>query len=466
MESLKYSSEKLAAYAAQIRFEDLPDDVVDKARQCLRDAIGCLLGAYQFPVAQSVEDFLVYSGGGKARLPGSAATADVGMAAYANATLINVLDFDDIYKKGHPGATVIGAALAMGDFLESSPEELIAAIVAGYEVGCRVGISLLQTQPRKLLHGHGTWQTLGAAATAARLLRLDANRTAHALAIAAVNAPVASVMKTVYGAKPSMAKNNFGVAAQVGVNAAMYARSGGEGPLDVFDGETGFWRMFGADGCDVSAYDVELGVYTEIHEVGFKPYSCCRILQSSIEAALGAAKKSGVTDPANQIAEIVVCGPEILTRSPFCDKHPADMWAAQFSAPHTIAMALLNVPTGPDWFSPKNLTSDARNTIVSTVVVEPNILEDSGKSKTKSHHHASIVTTILRDGSRVDAKVSVAKGEAGNPMDEADLRVKFVHLAAGRLGVERAEQAAKLFDSFASLPSAPKILEAISVQSF
>lgn len=463
MESSRYSSEKLAAYVAQIRFEDLPDGVVDKARQCLRDAIGCLLGAYQFPVAQNIEDFLVYSGGGNARLPGSVATADIGTVAYANATLINVLDFDDIYKKGHPGATVIGAVLAMGDFLKSSPEELIAAIVAGYEVGCRVGISLLQTQPRKLLHGHGTWQTLGAAAASAWLLRLDGEQTAHALAIAAVNAPVASVMKTVYGVKPSMAKNNFGVAAQVGVNAAMYARFGGEGPLDVFDGETGFWRMFGADGCDVSAYDVELGVYTEIREVGFKPYSCCRILQSSIEAALSAAKKGGVTDPASQVAEIVVCGPEILMRPPFCDKHPEDMWAAQFSAPHTIAMALLNVATGPDWFSPENLTSDARNTIVSTVVVEPSTFEESGKSKAKSHHHESTVTMILRDGNRVDAKVSVAIGEAGNPIGETDLRAKFMHLAMGRLGAERAEQAAKLFDRFASLPSAPGILEAISV---
>lgn len=462
MESLRYSSEKLGAYAAQIWFEDLPDSVVDKARQCLRDSIGCLLGAYQFPVAQSVEDFLAYSGSGKTRLPGSAVSAGVDMAAYANATLINVLDFDDIYKKGHPGATVIGAALAMGDFLESSPEELIAAIVAGYEVGCRVGISLLQTQPRKLLHGHGTWQTLGAAATAARLLRLDAEQSAHALAIAAVNAPVASVMKTVYGARPTMAKNNFGVAAQVGVNAAIYARSGGEGPLDVFDGETGFWRMFGADGCDVSAYDVEPGVYTEIQEVGFKPFSCCRILQSSIEAALAAAEMGGVIDPASQISEIVVRGPEILTRPPFCDKHPEDMWAAQFSAPHTIAMALLNVPTGPDWFSPENLTSDARNTIVSKVMVEPNTFEESGKSKAKSHHHESTVTMTLRDGRRADAKVSVAKGEAGNPMSEGDLREKFVHLAAGRLGAERAENAAKLFDSFASLPSVPKILEAVS----
>lgn len=112
-------------------------------------------------------------------------------------------------------------------------------------MSCRVGISLAHVQPRKTLHGHGTWQTFGAAAAAAKLMRLNDRQAAHATAIAAANAPVASVMKTVYGDTPSMAKNDFGMAAQMGVNAARLAAAGYEGPLDVFEGETGFWRMAG-----------------------------------------------------------------------------------------------------------------------------------------------------------------------------------------------------------------------------
>ena len=221
---------------------------------------------------------------------------DCGTAALVYATLINALDYDDIYKKGHPGATVMSAALALAERIDCSGPDLIEAVVVGYEVSGRVGMSLTQSTPRKTLHGHGTWQTMGAVATAAKLLRLDVRQTAHAIAIAAANAPVASVMKTVYGARPSMAKNNFGAAAQVGVNAALLARHGFEGPLDIFEGETGFWRMFGADGCDAGRLTEGLGHLYEIREVGFKPYSCCRILQSSIEAAVEVFRRAEI-DP-------------------------------------------------------------------------------------------------------------------------------------------------------------------------
>ncbi|WP_246226312.1 MmgE/PrpD family protein [Chelativorans xinjiangense] len=450
----QFTSGRLAAYSASIRFEELPRDLVEKARQCLRDSIGCLLSARGLPVAEMLQRTVMPErGSGRAKL------SDAGNVALANATLINALDFDDIYRKGHPGATVIGSALALGEVLDASPEELIAAIIAGYEVGCRVGMSLVQTQPRKLLHGHGTWQTLGAVAASARLLRLDPDRTAHALSIAAASAPVASVMKTVYGAKPSMAKNNFGAAAQAGVNAALLAKCGGEGPLDAFDGETGFWRMFGADACDWAVFDVEPGTFSETREVGFKPFSCCRILQSSIEAALAAAAELGAADPSGEIVEILVRGPEILTRPPFSNPNPSDMWAAQFSAPHAIAMALLGVPPGPDWFSSKNLQNPARHKLAARVVLE---LGSPASGKARPHHHASTVQVTLGSGRRAEAAIDIAKGEASNPMSEAELRAKFVTLAAKRVAPERAEAVASMFDTAAALPPVRVLLNAVA----
>ncbi len=257
-------AEQLAAYVAGERLASIPVDVVTKAKSCVLDFIGCLLGASATPVARIMADFASDIGGGGAGPAAADPKMDCATAAFVYATLINALDFDDIYKKGHPSATVIATALALGHKVACSGADFIEAVVAGYEVSGRVAISLLQSQPRKTVHGHGTWQTIGAAATAAKLLRLDPRQTAHAIAIAAVNAPVASVMKTVYGASPSMAKNNFGEAAQVAINAAFLARRGFEGPLDVFEGETGFWRMFGADGCDVARLTEGLGEHYEI----------------------------------------------------------------------------------------------------------------------------------------------------------------------------------------------------------
>lgn len=195
----------LADYLVNASFENLPSDVVEKAKFCLMDSVGCFFGGHQTPVASGLERLSADTEGRSttARCP------DPVWQAFHYATLANALDLDDIYWKGHPGATVIAAALAVADRSRSKGRDLIAAIVAGYEVGCRIGMSTVNDTPRKTVHGHGTWQIFGAAAASAKLLKLDHQQAAHALAIAAVNAPVASVMKTVYGTTPTMAKNNF-----------------------------------------------------------------------------------------------------------------------------------------------------------------------------------------------------------------------------------------------------------------
>ncbi len=212
-------------YIAGLSLDDLPIDVVGKAKDCLLDSIGCLLGAYALPLAGILDGFVKdVASTGTSPILGSDRRTDLATAAFVHATLINALDFDDIYRKGHPGATVISAALTVAAHIDSSGSELLAAIIAGYEVSGRVGMSLTHLHPRKTIHGHGTWQVFGAVAAVSKLLKLDPMQCAHAIAIAAANAPVASVMKTVYGHQPTMAKNNFGTAAQTGVNAAFLAK--------------------------------------------------------------------------------------------------------------------------------------------------------------------------------------------------------------------------------------------------
>ncbi len=330
-----------------------------------------LFGRARYSVARIMAGFSADVSGSGAQQTAGWPKPDCGTAALVYATLINALDYDDIYKKGHLGATVMSAALALADRIDCSGADLIEAVVVGYEVSGRVGMSLTQSTPRKTLHGHGTWQTMGAAATAAKLLRLNVRQTAHAIAIAAANAPVASVMKTVYGASPSMAKNNFGAAAQVGVNAAFLARRGFEGPLDIFEGETGFWRMFGADGCDSDKLTKGLGDLYEIREVGFKPYSCCRIIQSSIEAAVELFRRAEIDPRGPGCQNILVSAPAIVCEAPFNNPRPNDMWAAQFSAPYTIALALLGVEPGAGWFTQQRLSDPELNALAGKIKLQP-----------------------------------------------------------------------------------------------
>ncbi|WP_117196380.1 MmgE/PrpD family protein [Rhizobium terrae] len=419
------SAQYLANYIVSEGYDRLPAEVVEKAKLCLLDSLGCLIGAYRLPASKIIAAFVNDLGGAdEVHVAGSHLKTSCATAAFANATLINALDFDDIYKKGHLGATVISTALAVGEKVQCSGREMLEAIVVGYEISGRVGISMSHSKPRKLLHGHGTWQTLGATATASKLLKLDADQSAHALAIAAANAPVASVMKTVYGANVSMAKNNFGTAAQVGVNAATLAYHGFTGPLDIFDGDTGFWRMFGADAVDRDILVGGLGEVYEILDVGFKPYSCCRILQSSIEATLAVFEKSGVTPESGDYEKIVISAPPIVCEWPFDNRTPSNIWEAQFSGPYCLAMAMLGREPGPDWFLKENFCDPKVAELISRIELRPN---DTNRS---TFHHASSVELHLLDGELFAATVAVAKGNAANPLSREFVAAKFYSLAA------------------------------------
>ncbi|MBB4187295.1 2-methylcitrate dehydratase PrpD [Sinorhizobium terangae] len=410
-----FITQTLGSYIAEEALARAPSDVVAKAKLCLLDSLGCLFGGHQLPIAGMLGALRADS----QRVPSPA------MAAFARATLINALDFDDIYEKGHPGATVIAAALSVAEYKLCAGTEFLEAVIIGYEVSCRVGISLTHVRPRKAIHGHGTWQIFGAAAAAAKLMGLDAMRAAHAIAIAAANAPVASVMKTVYGDTPSMAKNNFGMAAQMGVNAARLAAVGYEGPLDVFEGETGFWRMAGADECRFDRLTNGLGAAYEILRVGFKPFSCCRLIQSSVQACSDVVRMAGI-DPADaKHARLIVTVPPIVCAPPFSEARPRHMWAAQFSAPHAIAMAVFGVEPGPDWFVDDWLNDEIAGRFQDSIELRPHPNHGLPHGT-----HAASACLQLRNGQSFERHVDIAEGDASNPMRKSALESKFLRLAS------------------------------------
>lgn len=419
-----FITQTLGRYIAEEVLARVPADVVDKAKLCLLDSLGCLLGAHRLPIAGMLEGLWANSQAAASRGGPVSGCADPATAAFARATLINALDFDDIYEKGHPGATVIAAAFSVAEHTSSSGAEILEAVIAGYEVSCRVAISLAHTQPRKTLHGHGTWQIFGAAAAAAKLMRLNARQAAHAIAIAAANAPVASVMKTVYGDRPSMAKNNFGMAAQMGVNAARLAAAGYQGPLDLFEGETGFWRMAGADECRFDRLTSGLGVAYEILRVGFKPFSCCRLIQSSVQACRDVVRMAGIAPADGEHAKLVVTAPPIVCEPPFSEARPQHMWAAQFSAPHAIAMAVFGVEPGPDWFAESWLNDEIAGRFQDNIELRPHSRRDIPHGA-----HAASARLQLQNGQNFERHVDIAEGEAANPMRRSAIENKFLRLA-------------------------------------
>lgn len=446
------ASKRLGQFVTRLNSNDLPETVMVKAKLCLMDAVGCLLGAHQTTMGQTISH---YAQSIRPMAPSKGvrrADLDPATSAACHALLINALDYDDIFWKGHPGATVNGAVLSVAPILKSSGQDMIQAIVAGYEVSGRVAMSFGHTSPRKRVHGHGTWQTFGAAAATAKLLGLDPTQTAHALVIAGINAPVPSVMKTVYGESPSMAKNNFASAAHAGVSAAFMAKAGMEGPLDLFEGDTGFWTMAGAEENNAKRLAGALGTHFEITDVGFKAFSCCRIIQACAQAVKeafgGLEKKTSLSD----IEMIIAAVPEIACAPPFSTPRPETMWAAQFSVPHAIIATLLNIPPGPQWFTPQTLIRAANHPLTDKILLRP---------RRASQYHGADISLMLGENLLGGASVLIATGEAAVPLSTEFLIEKFSRLATPVLSAERTQDAIRAIFGLEQAQSPDALVAAI-----
>ncbi len=211
------------------------------------------------------------------RSVGAGAGAGAGAAVAANAFAANALDLDDGYRplKGHPGAVVVPAALTAAEVTGAAGEELLAAVLVGYEVALRAG-TLLRAE-YATYHGTGAWAPVGAAAAVARLRGLDAATTATALAVAEFHAPITPVMRTVD--HPAMLEDGTGWGALAGYAAVDLALARVTGPPTLFEHRR----------AEAAALPVLGGAYP-VEDVYVKLAATCRWAQPAVAAVLAAGR--------------------------------------------------------------------------------------------------------------------------------------------------------------------------------
>lgn len=417
----EFLSQKIADYVYNLTYNDLPDHVVVKAKFSILDAIGCALGASTLEISSVIRRSLPYfSGTGYSSVIGLGIRTSLLNAVFANATLMNALDFDDTYI-GHPAATIVPAGINVGEVVEASGKDLITSVVLGYEVALRIGSALRPTVERKHVHGHGTWQIFGAVVTASKILGLSPDEIVNAIGIGGANAPVPSVMKTVYSPLgPTMTKNNFGISAMAGVMSALLAKNGFRGPIDLFEGDTGFWRIVGTDRF-ISEEILTLGEEFRILKVAFKPYPCCRLIHSSIDALLNLMNEHNFD--LNEVERIEVHSIKPLTSKPFINRRPHNIYEAQFSLPYTLACAV-NKLSELEWYS-KNALSD-KSLLKFCDKIEINHSPEADKAF--SEDPGVIPTTLViytRSGKKFENEVKIPKGDPRNPLRTDELVSKF-----------------------------------------
>ncbi len=441
----------LASFLVGLEGRHVPDVVRRHCGTLTADSVACALGAFRTAegrrIARAFQRDTPYR---------IFVTADALAGVHIDAMLGNLLDFDDVYEgSGHVGCMIIPPALRLGAMLGATNDDVVAAIAGGFEVAARfLDASRPSEAARAQIWGIGSRLAPATAAVVARLLGLNAEAAAHALALACATAPVASVRKTVYGGSGvTWVKNNFGIAATAGVAAAFMAAEGARGPLDILEGPDGFARMIGTDGWIPDVLTQGLGTTWLLPRIGLKPYPCCRHAHGVIDAAQQGLRDLGV--PATAVDEIIVAGPVWIHGVPFTHLAPTTMHDAQYSIPYCVAVALLGIEPGVAWFEPATLARADVRSLASTVRIEPQPRGGAGGR-----------VRLAAAGRATTVEVTVPRGSPALPLSGAEQRAKYMTLVRGLMDERRA---GRTFDELKALrfdPDSRALVDALPAIDF
>jgi len=449
----------LAGFASRLTLDEVPPPVLRAVKRLLLDHLGCAAGGSRTPLAQAAAGVAAADGGSAATVIGTHRRAAPGPAAFANAMSANALDYDDTGATGHPGATVIPAALALAEAEGRSGADLLAAVVVGYEVGARILAGVQPSWERRVeVYGSGTVQTFGAVAAAARLLGLDAGATRCAFGLAGAFAPLPHEAKFGWDEERlSWIKDNVAWPAEGAVRAARLAARGFRATGTILDGERGLWRMMGSDRCDAGRMVRGLGSDWEILGLSLKPYPCCRWLHSTLDATRELVSRHGLRPDA--VRRVTVRSIEAFPLW-FHGRRPATMVDAEFSAPHAVAMVLLDRPRA-GWWQAANRTDPAVLDLMDRVALETDPAAQA--TWVTVRHSARIPATVAIEtpGGTVEQARRHARGGADEPLADAEVEQKFRELAEPVVGATAAARIEEYVDKLEALDAVAPLTAAL-----
>jgi 2-methylcitrate dehydratase PrpD len=415
---------ELAAFAAQLRYADLPADVIDKAKVCFRDALACcLFGVTQPWTAMLIDQAIEEGGHPRAGVIGSRLRTSVGQAVCIGATAGHGFELDDIHGAAHlhAGSLAVPVALALAELAPASVgRNVIEAMVAGYEVGLRVGLAATGALFMRGHHFQATCGVFVAVATAVNMLRLPDDQARHAFGIAGSLAE--GLMSAQEGAM--VKRLHAGHAAQMGVTGAMLASRGFTGIPDILEAPYGGFLSTLSGAPDYSWLTRGLGSAWEIRKVGFKPYATAASIHSPLGLLDALMAENDLT--AGEIERLVVHCSAMAHRHCAWPYRPAGVTAAQMNMPFALAMMAVDRAAMGAQFREDRLADPKVLAMLDRIAVEPAEEYSKGGDETR---HAARILLVTKSGRTFARETWNRPGSPANPMSETQLEQKFVALA-------------------------------------
>jgi len=438
-EALKTLPPQVAATAAlvkfvgDVRYAGLSDEVRHYARRHVLDTVGVMIAGAAGEVATRAEAVLAAVRlPGHVPVPGRARRADLMDAAFLGGTAAHGIELDDGFTQGsvHPGCVVIPTALALACARRNNGRALMEAVVTGYEAVIAIGRACHPDLRQRGFHPTAAVGVFGAAAAAGKLAALSPERLAHAFGLAASSA--GGLFAFVNGGG-DIKRLHAGHAAREGLQAALLAEQGVEGPPGVIEARDGFVQAF-ARAEKARGVVLPPAAPFGITDCYIKPNPCCRHIQPAVEALIGILEEENIAG--EEVERVEVATYRIAA------EHAATGWddfaSAQLSFPYLIALALKFRGVKFEHFADAVRRDPALAAMARklTVTAPPEV------DRLYPQLRPARVTVATARGSHT-RQVEEARGSRLLPLDDAALKAKFLDLAGPVLGPARAKDLAE-----------------------
>lgn len=433
-------TEALSEFCTNVRYQDLPSEVVEYTKYMFMDNVGCALGAMVTPRSKIMCEMVDEFGGRQISSVIGHGKTSAPLAAFANAELINALDYNYIGPiASHVGPFVTPVCLAVAEMTSASGKELIAALAMGHEVAGRLMSSMAQ---HKIVTKEAPFYkpserfspstaVFGAVAGAANLMGLDCIHLQNAMGLAGASTPVPATVKWHHWDGPAfMAKYNAwaGWTAKLAVVSAISAQKGFSGDPTILDGPHGYWNIVGSPFFEIKRVFDGLGDVWHTSEVKYKFFPSCHIFHSAMEAVRMMVDKHDIK--AEQIAKINVWGDPLLKTPNRIRREILSCEDTQFSVYYNIACSvILPDPPSPAWQLPETYNDSRIQSLMSKI--EVHIHPDYERFAAKTLEAGKLPVFL---GARVEmitteevfkAEIMQPKGVPESQFDKHDLIDKF-----------------------------------------
>ena len=449
----------IVEFVGELGHAALPDEVRHYARRHLLDTVGVMIAGAGGDVASRAEAVLAAARpAGRIPVPGRARRADLIDAAFLGGTAAHGIELDDGFRQGsvHPGCVVVPAALALGYDRRADGRALMEAIVAGYEAVIAIGRACHPDLRQRGFHPTAAVGVFGSAAAAGKLRGLSADALANAFGLAASSA--AGLFAFVNGGG-DIKRLHAGHAAREGLQAALLAEQGVEGPPDVIEARDGFMQAFAFGRADnthsksARAMALPPAAPFGITDCYIKPYPCCRHIQPAVEALIGLLNDEAIAN--DEVQRIEVATYRIAA------EHAETGWddfaSAQLSFPYLMGLALKFRAVKFEHFSEQT----RRDPAFAAIARKLNVTAPPDIDRLYPQLRPARVTVTTARGS-FTRQADEALGSRIVPLDDAGLKAKFLDLVGPVLGAARAKELGERLWSLDEINDVAPLVEAMA----